>query len=106
MSQTSATPTHAANLAQLFLRRVEISGDNEAFRIPEHGDWTSITWKQTAERVEPLAAGLLSLGIAAEDRVGIASTTRLEWILADLAVLCAGAATTTVYPSTNAEDTA
>jgi long-chain acyl-CoA synthetase len=59
-----------------------------------------------AERVEALAAGLLSLGVAAEDRIGIASATRLEWILADLAILCAGGATTTVYPSTNAEDTA
>ena len=106
MSQTSATPTEAANLAQLFLQRVEKSGDKEAFRIPENGDWTSVTWKQAAERVEPLAAGLLSLGVEPEDRIGIASTTRLEWILADLAILCAGAATTTVYPSTNAEDTA
>ena len=106
MSQTSANPTEAANLAQMFLQRVEKSGDREAFRIPENGDWTSITWKQAAERVEPLAAGLLSLGVEPEDRIGIASTTRLEWILADLAILCAGAATTTVYPSTNAEDTA
>ncbi len=105
MSQTS-TPTEAANLAQLFLQRVEKSGDNEAFRIPENGDWTSVSWKQAAERVEILAAGLLSLGIEPEDRIGIASTTRLEWILADLAILCSGAATTTVYPSTNAEDTA
>jgi long-chain acyl-CoA synthetase len=106
MSQRSATPTPAANLAQLFLQRVEKSGGSEAFRIPENGDWTSVTWQQAAERVEPLAAGLLSLGIEPEDRVGIASTTRLEWILADLAILCAGGATTTVYPSTNAEDTA
>jgi long-chain acyl-CoA synthetase len=105
MSQSSATPTEAANLAQLFLQRVEKSGDNEAFRIPENGDWTSVSWTQVAERVEPLAAGLLSLGISPEDRIGIASTTRLEWILADLAILCSGAATTTVYPSTNAEDT-
>jgi long-chain acyl-CoA synthetase len=93
-------------LAQLFLQRVEKSGDNEAFRIPENGDWTSVTWKQAADRVEALAAGLLSLGVEAEDRIGIASATRLEWILADLAILCAGAATTTVYPSTNAQDTA
>ncbi|MGO9549606.1 AMP-dependent synthetase/ligase, partial [Mycobacterium sp.] len=106
MSQTSPTPTRAPNLAQLFLQRVEASGDNEAFRFPENGDWTSVTWKQVAERVEALAAGLLSLGVAAEDRIGIASATRLEWILADLAILCAGGATTTVYPSTNAEDTA
>jgi long-chain acyl-CoA synthetase len=108
MSQTSVTPTatQASNLALLFLHRVEASSDREAFRYPEEGKWTSVTWKQTAERVEALAAGLLALGVAPEDRIGIASTTRLEWILADLAILCAGAATTTVYPSTNAEDTA
>jgi len=106
MTKTSASPDRANNLAQLFLQRVEKSGDNEAFRIPENGDWSSVTWKQAADRVEALAAGLLSLGVEPEDRIGIASATRLEWILADLAVLCAGAATTTVYPSTNAGDTA
>src|SRR5271169_5985999 len=106
MTKTSASPDRANNLAQLFLQRVEKSGDNEAFRIPENGEWTSVTWSQAAERVEALAAGLLALGVGAEDRIGIASATRLEWILADLAIMCAGAATTTVYPSTNAEDTA
>jgi long-chain acyl-CoA synthetase len=108
MSQTSLTPTatQAPNLAMLFLQRVEASADKEAFRYPENGGWTSVTWKQTAERVDALAAGLLALGVPAEDRIGIASTTRFEWILADLAIMCAGAATTTVYPSTNAEDTA
>ncbi len=108
MSQTSLTPTatQAPNLAMLFLQRVEASADKEAFRYPENGGWTSVTWKQTAERVDALAASLLALGVAAEDRIGIAATTRFEWILADLAIMCAGAATTTVYPSTNAEDTA
>src|ERR1700759_481448 len=106
MAKTSTSPDRADNLAQLFLQRVEKSGDNEAFRIPENGDWTSVTWTQAAERVEALAAGLLSLGVEPEDRIGIASATRLEWVLADLGILCAGAATTTVYPSTNAEDTA
>ena len=49
---------------------------------------------------------LVSLGIEPEQRVGIASGTSYEWVLADLAIMCAGAATTTVYPSTNTEDTA
>ena len=111
MSQASLTPTatQAPNLALLFLQRVEASADREAFRYPDNdasGRWVSVTWKQAADRVEALAAGLLALGIAPEDRVGIASATRFEWILADLAIMCAGAATTTVYPSTNAEDTA
>src|SRR5271157_53691 len=98
---TSTTIT-AANVASMFLDRVQKSADKEAFRYLVGGDWVSETWRQTADRVETLAAGLLALGIETEQRVGIASSTRYEWILADLAIMCAGAATTTVYPTTNA----
>ena len=66
----------------------------------------SVSWREAAERVQSLAAGLLALGVEPEQRVGIASSTSYEWILADLAVMCAGAATTTVYANTNADDTA
>src|SRR5262245_5376205 len=108
MRQRSPSPTlnWTPNMAVLFLDRVAASPDKEAFRYLDGGDWVSVTWQQTAERVETLAAGLLALGIQPEQRVGIVSATRYEWILADLAILCAGAATTTVYPSTNAADTA
>ncbi|HXH78337.1 AMP-dependent synthetase/ligase [Nocardioides sp.] len=103
---TSFVDTLSPNVAVLFLDRVAKSPDREAFRYPQGETWESITWKQTGEAVSALAGGLLSLGIQPEQRVGIASNTRYEWILADLAVMCAGGATTTVYPSTNAEDTA
>ena len=63
-----------------------------------------MTWQETGDRVTRLAAGLVALGIEPEQRVGIAAGTRFEWILADLAIMCAGGATTTVYPSTMAED--
>jgi long-chain acyl-CoA synthetase len=98
----SMTPS----FAQLFLDRVAKSSSLEAYRFPKGSTWESVTWKQAGDRVGNLAAGLLSLGIEPEQRVGIASSTRYEWILADLAVMCAGGATTTVYPSTNDEDTA
>ncbi len=103
---TSFLDRLAPNVAALFLDRVERTPDHEAYRYPRDGGWESVTWRETGTRVRRLAAGLLSLGIEREQRVGIASSTRYEWILADLAVMCAGAATTTVYPSTNAEDTA
>ncbi len=96
----------APNMAVQFHDRVAKSPDAEAFRYPVGEEWTSVTWKEAGEHVDRLAAGLLSLGIESEQRVGIASGTRYEWILADLAVVCAGAATTTVYPTTNGEDTA
>jgi long-chain acyl-CoA synthetase len=94
------------NFAVQFLDRVEKSADHEAFRYPRGEAWESVTWREAGDQVEKLAAGLLSLGISSEQRVGIASATRYEWILADLAVMCAAGATTTVYPTTNAEDTA
>jgi long-chain acyl-CoA synthetase len=95
-----------ANVAVQFLERVAKSPHREAFRFPEGDGWASVSWKQAGDEVSRIAAGLLSLGVQAEQRVGIASGTRYEWILADLGIMCAGAATTTVYPSTNEDDTA
>ncbi|QYJ04645.1 AMP-dependent synthetase/ligase [Nocardioides panacisoli] len=93
------------NVAVQFHERVAASGDAEAFRFPVGDAWESVTWNQAGERVRRLAAGLISLGLGAEQRVGIASSTRYEWIIADLAIMCAGGATTTVYPSTGDDDT-
>lgn len=96
-----------ASLGELFRNRVAKSGGSEAFRWPKkEGGWQSATWNQTSEEVYALAAGLVALGLEKGQTVGIASGTRYEWILADLAVNCAGGATTTVYPSTIAEDVA
>jgi len=101
------------SVAALFLERVEATPEAEAYRYPVPpasgqgpDDWRSYTWKQAAERVFAIAAGLIGLGVQPEQRVAIASATRVDWILADTGILCAGAATTTVYPSTNTEETA
>ena len=94
------------NVAVQFQERVKASANREAFRYPKGDSWESVTWGETGDRVTRLAAGLIALGIEPEQRVGIASGTRFEWILADLAIMCAGGATTTVYPTTISEDVA
>jgi long-chain acyl-CoA synthetase len=100
------------SVANLFLQRVEATPDAEAYRYPVPNpdggpdQWRSLTWAEGAKRVFAIAAGLTALGVRPEERVAIASSTRIEWVLADLGVVCAGAATTTVYPSTNAEESA
>ena len=106
ITDTSFVDNLQQNVAVQFHDRVKKSPDSEAFRYPVGESWESVTWRETGDRVGKLAAGLLSLGIEMEQRIGIASGTRYEWILADLAVMCAGGATTTVYPTTNADDTA
>ncbi|MCL8014705.1 AMP-dependent synthetase/ligase [Streptomyces sp. AS02] len=101
------------SVATLFLERVAATPDAEAYRYPVPAatgqgpdDWKSLTWGQAAERVYAIAAGLIELGVQPEQRVALASSTRIEWILADLGIMCAGAATTTVYPQTNADESA
>ncbi len=107
-TDTSFIENRAPNVAVQFRDRVRKTPDIEAYRYPvEDGQpWKSVTWRETGDLVEKYAAGLLALGLESEQRVGIASGTRVEWIFADLAIMCAGGATTTVYPSTMAEDVA
>ena len=90
----------------MFLAQVEASGTKEAYRYPEGDRWVSLSWNQTRDYAFKIAAGLIALGLKPEDRVGIACATRIEWVLADLGVVCAAGATTTVYPNTNAAEVA
>lgn len=96
----------ASTVGRMFFDRVESSRDREAYRHPDGDTWTSVTWGEAADRVVKLSAGLIALGVQPEQRVAIDSGTRYEWVLADLAIMSAGAATTTVYPSTIPEDIA
>ncbi|HEU5484716.1 MAG TPA: AMP-binding protein, partial [Microlunatus sp.] len=95
-----------ASVGAMLQNRVAESGPREAFRHLDGGRWVSLSWEDTKKAVDEVAAGLLSLGLQTEDRVAIASGTRMEWILADLGIMCAGGATTTVYPTTQHEDVA
>src|SRR3954447_12121342 len=100
----AAIENRAPNVGRQFFDRVRVSADREAYRYPVGDGWQSQTWRETGDQVTRLAAGLVALGVEPEQRVGIAAGTRLEWILADLAIMSAGAATTTVYPSSNSSD--
>lgn len=95
------------SLAALFLDRVAKTPDRVAFTFPDaNEDWQKLTWQETADRVRKIACALRSLGLEDEQRCGIVSVTRIEWILADLGIVCAGGATTTVYPSNTADECA
>lgn len=98
----------ANSFPAMFRDRVAKSANKTAYKFPARDGSERIdemTWAQARETVDQIAAGLIELGLEKEQRVVINSTTRIEWIMADLAIACAGGATTTVYPNTNAEDT-
>jgi long-chain acyl-CoA synthetase len=104
-----ASPTEAhhavdKSVPEMLLRRVKATPDGAAFLHPQGDGWETLTWRQTGERVRAIACGLLSLGLVPEGRCAILSSTRIEWILADLGILCAGGATTTIYPASTVDE--
>jgi long-chain acyl-CoA synthetase len=104
MSET-AVEADPLSVGAMFRWRAESTPASEAFRYRDSGDnWVSIDWSEARRRVDVLAAGLLALGLKPEDRVTIVASTRIEWVLADLAINCAGGATTTIYPNTVGDD--
>ena len=82
------------SIPEMFLKRVAETPDKKALARPAPGDagppvW--LTWREVADRAKAIAAGLHDLGVRTEDRVAILAGTRLEWVLADLGIMCAGA---------------
>ena len=104
VTETTLLAARPASVGAMLVNQAKASSSKEAFRYLEGDRWVSLSWTETKDKAFQLAAGLLALGIEREDRVAIASNTRMEWILADLAIMCAAAATTSVYPSTQHED--
>ncbi len=94
------------SIPDMFLQRVAASPTAKAIAGPSDAGPVWLTWQQVSDRACAIAAGLHHLGVQPEDRVAIAAATRVEWLLVDLGILCAGAATTTIYPTTEPKDAA
>jgi long-chain acyl-CoA synthetase len=91
----------------MFAKRVTSTPNNLAYQFPDgKGGWTSMSWREAGDKVKAIAMGLRALGLKNEDRCAILCSTRIEWILADFGIACAGGATTTIYPANTAEECA
>jgi len=83
----------------MFWNAVEKRGPNVWMRQKHLGLWRSWTWTQTADAVQEIAAGLMSLGFAKGDCASILANTVVEWVWADLGVLSAGGVSNGIYPT-------
>src|SRR5256885_7234857 len=93
------------SIPDMFRQRVAATPDREALGYPTPDEGIAwLTWAGADRRVTAIAAGLIGLGVRPEDRVAILCSTRVEWILADFGVMCAGAATTAIYSTTEPDE--
>jgi long-chain acyl-CoA synthetase len=74
----------------------------------EKGVWRKYSTKEVAESVDALACGLSAIGVSGndltvdrQDKIGIISNNRAEWLITDLAVQKLGAVLVPVYPTTS-----
>jgi long-chain acyl-CoA synthetase len=65
--------------------------------------WAPVTYREFADQVIRLAAGLMASGLELGDRVALSSRTRYEWMLCDFAIWTAGGVTVPVYETSSAE---
>ncbi|HEY4595208.1 MAG TPA: AMP-binding protein, partial [Thermoanaerobaculia bacterium] len=91
---------------EMFQHRVSSTPDLEAMSGRRDGQWYAMTWRETERRVRAVAGGLLSLGFQKGERAAVLATSRPEWVIADLGILAAGGATSTIYTSNTSDESA
>ncbi|MCS6808304.1 MAG: long-chain fatty acid--CoA ligase [Bacteroidota bacterium] len=62
-------------------------------------EYVGMTYDELRELTENFAAGLKMLGIQRGDRVGIVSENRIEWVIADFAIIGMGAIDVPIFPT-------
>ncbi len=82
---------HYANLAQVLHRQAQRLGPRVALRYKRHGLYHDFTWDSYRAEVLAGAAALVDAGIGPGDRVGLVGENSLDWLVADMAILTAGA---------------
>ena len=91
------------SLTAMFFDKAEHQSDRPFLWAKQEGSYQSISWAESARRVEDLSRGMRALGLQPGERVVLVSENRPEWLISDLAIMAAGAITVPAY-TTNTED--
>jgi long-chain acyl-CoA synthetase len=94
----------ARNLVALVELHAKERPSRACVKHKREGRWQDVPWTELARRVRDVSDGLAALGIRPGDRVAVIGDTNLEWQLADLGILGAGAVTATIYQSNQPEE--
>lgn len=92
------------NLVTMFFDQVAENRERPFLWRKRAGEYESLSWADASARTSALARGLISLGIEKGDRVVLVSENRPAWLIADIAIMAAGAITTPAYTTNTPAD--
>jgi long-chain acyl-CoA synthetase len=90
---------HFRNLVELHRWQAERLGSRPALRYRKYGMFRNVPWDDYRHDSLACAAALIEAGIAPGDRVGLWSENRIEWLLADMGIMTAGAVNVPAHAS-------
>ncbi|WP_374651472.1 long-chain fatty acid--CoA ligase [Dongia sp.] len=93
-----------ASLPRLFFDQAAGLGDKPLTYRRSEGQWRPGSWGVTAAFVRALAGFLIARGVEPGDRVALVAENRPEWLIADLAIMTAGAVTVPAFSTNTTED--
>jgi long-chain acyl-CoA synthetase len=89
----------ASTIAALPAMAAERYGERVSCRHLVDGEWREHSYARTCAAIDEIALGLISLGLAPADRVGLLADTRREWTLSGYGIAAAGCVVVPVYPT-------
>ena len=96
-----STSDRPATLCEAFQRTAAIDPDAVALRTP--GDTQTLTWREYADQVRQVAAGLAGLGVRRGDTVSLMMANRVEFYPLEVGAQHVGAISFSVYNTLPAE---
>ena len=91
---------------EIFFEAIEKYDKPDALQYKRGGSYVPVSHREIERRVRHAAIGLTTLGVNAQDRVGILSENRPEWAIADYACLTSGVTDVPIYPTLPADQIA
>src|SRR5882757_7109293 len=88
-------------ICEAFQRTAAIDPDAIALRTPR--DAQTITWRQYADQVQQVAAGLAGLGVGRGDTVSLMMANRIEFYPLEVGAQHLGATSFSIYNTSSAE---
>lgn len=87
-------------------RAAKYGASKIAVRHKPHGEWLAYTWADFGGMIDACAKGLLALGVAEFEHVGIFSDNSVWWAVADYATFTVRACSVPIYGTNSAAETA